>query len=137
MVDTIVDTKDKVCVIGEEINLKGKIVRLGFNAFMESDDSFNVVVLHNVKLPYEKFVDLVYEASKKSEVLVCDFTLDRKRYNINEPIVKDTTIEYYNDLGKLSAVLYQYPFVYVYGGFLDPVLLAVYFRRMLPTLTLV
>jgi hypothetical protein len=133
-VNRIVLHEDKVCVIGENMNINGEVVRRTLDDFLRLNEKYNVVVLNNVRLTYDRFKDLIESAKDRVDVLVCDLRSDRKR-KVNEPWgVYDATVEFYDDLGKISAALYQYPFLFVHGGMTYPSYLAIYFRRMLPVM---
>lgn len=130
MVNSLIRKNDSVCIIGEDINLKTPAVRMDLYDFMNRIDKFNVLVVNNLQLNEDKIRALVEEAKNRVDVLVCDFTREKKKALEGD---QGGTIPFWSDIYKFADQFKEYPFILVN----DPgnvSFVALYFRRMLPSM---
>lgn len=130
MVNSIVRKNDSVCIIGEDLNLKIPSVRMDLYDFLNRVDKFNVLIVNNLQLNDDKIRALIEEAQNRVDVLVCDFTREKKKALDGEN--KEHTVLFWSEIFKFGDQFKEYPFILVN----DPGnvnFVALYFRRMLPS----
>lgn len=128
-IEAIIKRNDSICIIGEDINLGPQTVRMQLNDFLDRSDKFNVVIL-NVPVTEEKLKALVHEASKRSDVLICDFTREYD-LELTGDMSKGYTVPFWSKIARFGDQFKEYPFVFVRSPG-SATFVALYFRRMLP-----
>lgn len=124
----VIKANDNVCLIGEDINIKGNVKRLGLAAMLDSEDYYDVVVLNNLNLSEDRLKEVIDNIKFKTDVLVSDFTLDRQG-KYSDSVSYETNVMHYYDLSRLVDYLKDYDYIYAHGGRMGKSFIAIYFQK--------